>query len=86
MGRANMTKNLELRAVAKAKRASKRPKTVGTKTVSTEVGGKTRLFALDANSASFGADFLYVFKSNVKAARRKSKERRAAQSGAKPAG
>ncbi|HEY5072618.1 MAG TPA: hypothetical protein VII63_11375 [Caulobacteraceae bacterium] len=80
-----MGKSLELRAVAKAKRASKRPKTVVMKTLSTDRGVKTRVFALDANSASFGDDFLYVFKSNVKIARKKSKERRAADAGAKPA-
>jgi hypothetical protein len=34
------------------------------------------VFALDANSASFSDDFLYVFKSNVKIARKKNKERK----------
>ena len=71
-----MAKHLELRAVEKAKKASKRPKSVVIKTVSTNTGAKTRVFALDANSASFGDDFLYVFKSNVKIARKKNKERK----------
>ena len=71
------------RAVANAKKASRRPKTVGVKTVSTNDGVKTRMFSLDANSASFGDDFLYVFKSNVKMARKKSKEHRASHGGAK---
>ncbi|MHB8529647.1 MAG: hypothetical protein ACYC8V_09085 [Caulobacteraceae bacterium] len=81
-----MARHLEVRAVAEAKKASKRPKSVVLKTLSTHAGEKTRVFALDANSVSFGEDFLYVFKSNVKAARRKSKERRAAGARAKPAG
>jgi hypothetical protein len=79
-----MVKTRELRAVDKAKTASKRPKSVTVKTLSSGAGPKTRVFALDANSASFGDDFLYVFKSNVKIARRKSKERRAAENGVKP--
>jgi hypothetical protein len=79
-----MAKHLELRAVEKAKKASKRPKSVVIKTVSTNTGAKTRVFALDANSASFGDDFLYVFKSNVKLARSKTKQRRASNAGAKP--
>ncbi len=73
-----MSKPHKLRAVAEAKKAAKRPKTLVMKTLSTGLGGKERVFALDANSASFGEDFLYVFKSNVKAARRKSKARKAA--------
>lgn len=80
-----MDKHLELRAVAQAKKASKRPKTVVMKSVSTDQGPKKRVFTLDANSASFGDDFLYVFKSNVKMARKKSKERRAADALSKPA-
>ncbi len=73
-----MGQDHKLRAEDKAKKAAKRPKTLVVKTLSTEQGGKARVFALDANSASFGEDFLYVFKSNVKLARRKSKERKAA--------
>jgi hypothetical protein len=78
-----MAKPPGLRTLAKAKTASKRPKTVTIKTVSNDAGSKTRLFALDANSASFGDDFLYAFKSNVRLARKKSKERRAAADGRK---
>jgi len=73
-----MAKPHELRTAAKAKTASKRPKSVSIKTLSTDGGAKTRVFVLDANSASFGDDFLYAFKSNVKLARKKSRERRAA--------
>ena len=79
-----MAKTRELRAVAKAKTASKRPKSVIVKTLSSGAGPRTRVFSLDANSASFGDDFLYVFKSNVKIARKKSKERRAAENGDNP--
>jgi len=80
-----MAKHRELHAVEKAKKASKRPKSVVIKTVTTTQGGRARVFGLDANSASFGDDFLYVFKSNVKLARKKSKERGAPHAGAKPA-
>jgi len=73
-----MAKPVELRTVAKAKTASKRPKTVSIKTLSTNGGARTRVFVLDANSDSFGDDFLYAFKSNVRLARKQSKERRAA--------
>jgi hypothetical protein len=58
---------------AKARRASKRPKSVVAKTLSTTTGVKTRVNSVDANSATFGADFLYVFKSNVRKARRGAK-------------
>jgi hypothetical protein len=64
-----MSKPLELRLEPKPRTAGRRPKGVGVKTVSTASGGKRRLFLLDANSASFGEDFLYVFSRNVKAAR-----------------
>lgn len=66
-----MKPDLEIRTVDEPKRASRRPKTVVIKTVSTETGGKTKVLTLDANSASFGDDFLYVFTKNVKAARKK---------------
>jgi hypothetical protein len=81
-----MSKPVELRTASKAKVASKRPKTVTVKILSTNEGAKKRVFALDANSASFGDDFLYVFKSNVKLARKKSREGRAAADAAKRAG
>ena len=80
-----MAKHRQLHAVEKAKKASKRPKSVVIKTVTTTQGARTRIFGFDANSASFGDDFLYVFKSNVKLARKKSKQRSASNAGAKPA-
>ena len=76
-----MGKHHKLTTVPEAKKAAKRPKTLVIKSVSTGEGGKRRVFALDANSASFGEDFLYVFKANVKLARRKSRERKAAGAG-----
>ena len=60
---------LKIQVEAKARRATKRPKSVVSKTLSTPAGAKTRVTALDANSATFGADFLYVFKNNVRKAR-----------------
>ena len=61
---------LTIKVEAKARKASKRPKSVVAKTLSTEAGAKTRVTSLDANSATFGADFLYVFKNNVRKARK----------------
>ena len=81
-----MTKDLEIRTLPEAKTASRRPKTVIVKTRSADNGDKTKVLALDANSASFSDDFLYVFKANVKAARKKTRERRAATGAAKPVG
>ena len=52
------------------RRASKRPKSVAVKTVTTNAGTKTRVTTIDANSPTFGADFLYVFKNNVRRARK----------------
>ena len=81
-----MKPDLEIRTFDEPKRASRRPKTVVIKTVSTETGGKTKVLTLDANSASFGDDFLYVFTKNVKAARKKNRERSAVSGGGKPVG
>ena len=61
---------LKIKVEAKARRAAKRPKSVVAKTLSTPAGEKTRVTSLDANSATFGADFLYVFKNNVRKARK----------------
>jgi hypothetical protein len=61
---------LKIQVEAKARRATKRPKSVVLKTLSTNEGAKTRVTSVDANSATFGADFLYVFKNNVRKARK----------------
>lgn len=61
---------LHIHVEAKARRATTRPKSVGSKTVATGAGAKTRVASLDANSSTFGADFLYVFKANVRRARK----------------
>ncbi|HEY2707609.1 MAG TPA: hypothetical protein VGI95_06105 [Caulobacteraceae bacterium] len=65
---------LKIEVKAKAQRASKRPKSVSSKTLSTPAGAKTRVTSLDANSATFGADFLYVFKNNVRKARKGNRD------------
>jgi hypothetical protein len=70
MERKTPTTDLKIHLEAKARRATKRPKSVGSKTVSTPEGAKTRVTSLDANSATFGDDFLYVFKNNVRRARK----------------
>ena len=56
------------------------------KTRSVDGGGKTKVLALDGASASFSDDFLYVFKANVKAARKKNRERQAVAGARKPVG
>ena len=61
---------LNIQVKAKPHKATKRPKSVVSKTLSTPAGVKTRVTSLDANSATFGADFLYVFKNNVRKARK----------------
>jgi len=66
------TTPLKIHVEKAPRRAAKRPKSVVSKTVATTAGGKTKVTALDANSADFGADFLYVFKSNVRRARSKA--------------
>ena len=81
-----MKKELEIRTVAESKKASRRPKTVVVKTLRSDDGVKTRVLGLDGNSASFGDDFLYAFKANVKAARKKNRARRAAADSPKPIG
>ena len=63
------TTALKIHVEKAPRRAAKRPKSVVSKTIATTAGEKTRVTALDANSADFGADFLYVFKSNVRKAR-----------------
>ena len=60
---------LKIHVEPTARKATKRPKSVVSKTVATNAGVKTKVTALDANSGDFGADFLYVFKSNVRKAR-----------------
>jgi hypothetical protein len=62
--------DLKIHLAPKPRRATKRPKSVVAKTVATNAGVKTRVTAVDANSSDFGADFLYVFKSNVRRARK----------------
>lgn len=82
-----MKRELEIRTEAEPRKAGKRPKTVVVKSVSSDGGGKrTKVLSLDGASASFSDDFLYVFKANVKAARKKHRERRATAAGAKTVG
>jgi len=79
---------IKIHVEAEARRAKKRPKSVGFKTVTTPTGAKTRIASIDANSATFGADFLYVFKNNVRRARQRAlgaKAGAAKPPGAKPA-
>ncbi len=81
-----MSKDLEIRTVPEPKKASRRLKSVIVKTRLADAGGKTKVLALDGNSASFSDDFLYVFSANVKAAREKNRERRVAAGARKPIG
>ncbi|HEV2364905.1 MAG TPA: hypothetical protein VGS12_11985 [Caulobacteraceae bacterium] len=78
-----MAKPLKVRLQARPKAAGKRPKSVAVKTVSTEGGEKRRLYLLDANSDTFGEDFLYVFSRNVERARAATRALRGAGKGTK---
>jgi hypothetical protein len=64
------------------KRAQRRPSTVRVKTLHSAAGDKVRVLSVDANSATFGDDFLYVFKQNVKKAREENKARLGSTRGA----
>ncbi|MFZ5670865.1 MAG: hypothetical protein ACOY4K_15365 [Pseudomonadota bacterium] len=75
----------EVRKEPKPKRASSRPDSVSVKVVRTDSGEKVRVLSLNANSASFGDDFLYVFTHNVRQARKENKARLGSTSGAKRA-
>ena len=75
----------EVHTHLKAKRAAARPDGVAVKTISSRDGGKLRVLSVEANSPSFGDDFLYVFTQNVRRARRENKARLGSTSGAKPA-
>jgi len=66
---------IELRRFAKPRRAETKPKTVKTKVLSAN-NGKVTVRAIDANSATFGSDFLYVFTQNVRAAREENRTQR----------
>jgi hypothetical protein len=57
----------------KAQRAGKKPKGVTSRRVTNGNGEKVTIRAIDANSPTFGEDFLYVFTKNVEAARRENK-------------
>ena len=74
---------LKIRKERRAKRSSRRPKGVTVRTVRDAEGGKTRILAIDANSPTFGEDFLYVFTQNVRRARRENKALLGSPSGAK---
>lgn len=76
---------LEVLRDPKPKRASSRPESVSVKVVRGDDGQKLRILALDANSASFGDDFLYVFTHNVRQARKENKARLGSNSGVKRA-
>lgn len=56
-----------------ASRAGRKPKGVTLRRVTAANGEKVTIRAIDANSPTFGEDFLYVFTRNVEAARRENK-------------
>jgi hypothetical protein len=68
-------KKLELRTHPKAIRASPKDSNVVAKRLRTEAGDIVTVRAISANSATFGNDLLYVFKQNVKKARKENRER-----------
>jgi hypothetical protein len=69
----------------KAKKAGRKPKGVVVRRVTGASGRKVAVRAVDANSPTFGEDFLYVFTQNVKAARRENKAKLGSLSGRRKA-
>lgn len=68
-----MTK-LQVRKHDKPMKAPKGAK-VAAKQIFTLSGDKVTVRAIDANSRTFASDFLYVFKQNVRRARKENRER-----------
>ncbi len=64
-------------------KAGRRPASVSSGHITTEKGEKKRVMTVQANSASFGSDFLYVFKENVRAARVANKKKVGSPNGVK---
>jgi hypothetical protein len=69
----------------KAKKAGRKPKGVVVRRVTSPTGDKVAVRAVDANSPTFGEDFLYVFTQNVKAARKENKAKLGSLSGRRKA-
>lgn len=65
--------DLSITRSPKGARAGKKPKGVTLRRVTAASGEKVTIRAVDANSPTFGDDFLYVFTKNVEAARRDNK-------------
>jgi hypothetical protein len=55
------------------RRAGKKPKGVTIRRITATSGEKVTVRSIDANSPTFGEDFLYVFTRNVEAARKENK-------------
>jgi hypothetical protein len=76
---------LKVKKHAKAKKAGKKPRGVVLARLTDSSGRKVTVRSVDANSPTFGEDFLYVFTQNVKAARKENKAKLGSLSGAKKA-
>jgi hypothetical protein len=77
--------DVKIHTSPKPKKATRRPKGVVVKRLTDASGSKVTVRAVDANSPTFGEDFLYVFARNVKAARRENKQKLGSLSGTKKA-
>lgn len=66
--------DITVQHVQGSSRPGKKPKGVTAKRVTTPGGDTVTVRSIDANSPTFGEDFLYVFGRNVAAARRRNKE------------
>lgn len=75
-----------IRRYEKPKKAGRKPKGVTERLLTTDTGETVRVRAIDANSPTFGDDFLYVFSRNVAAARRENKAVLGTPSGVKKPG
>jgi len=65
--------DITIQRVHGANRPGKKPKGVDEKRVKTAAGETVTVRTIDANSPTFGEEFLYVFGRNVAAARRRNK-------------
>lgn len=65
--------DITIRRAYGANRVSKKPKGVTLRKITSQDGDKVTVYSIDANSPSFGEEFLYVFSRSVAKARRENK-------------
>lgn len=73
--------DISIQRSSKSSRAGRKPKGVTVRRIIDANGDKVTIRAIDANSPTFGKDFLYVFTKNVEAARKENKAKLGSPSG-----